>query len=52
MTELEEVRANELPVAQTKAENLFREIDERGLIHPRISENELNDDIYALANEM
>jgi len=52
MTGLEEARANELRVAQTKAENLFREIDVRGLIHPGISESKLNDDIYALAMEM
>ncbi len=52
MTVLEEARANELRVAQTKAENLFREIDARGLIHPGISESKLNDDIYALAKEL
>lgn len=52
MTGFEEARANELRVAQTKAENLFREIDVRGLIHPGISESKLNHDIYALAKEM
>jgi Xaa-Pro dipeptidase len=52
MTELEEVRANELRVAQTKAEKLFHEIDARGLIRPGITESNLNEDIYALAKEM
>jgi Xaa-Pro dipeptidase len=48
----EESRATELREAQTKAENLFREIDARGLIRPGITEHNLNDDIYLLAKEM
>jgi Xaa-Pro dipeptidase len=52
MTEFEEARANELRVAQTKAEKLFQEIDSRGLIRSGITESELNEDIYALAKEM
>ncbi len=45
MTGLEEARANEPRVAHTKAENLFREMDARGLIHPGISASKLNDGI-------
>jgi Xaa-Pro dipeptidase len=49
---LEQTRADELRIAQTKAESLFHEIDARGLIRPDISEGRLNEDIYALANQM
>jgi Xaa-Pro aminopeptidase len=49
---LEQTRADELRVAQTKAENLFHEIDARGLIRPHITESDLNEDIYALAKQM
>jgi Xaa-Pro dipeptidase len=52
MTPSEETRATELREAQNKAENLFREIDLRGLIRPGVSESKLNEDIYALAKEM
>ncbi len=51
-TALEEVRATELLEAQTKAAQLFRTIEARGLIHPGITESRLNEDIYALAKEM
>jgi Xaa-Pro dipeptidase len=49
---LEEKRVAELKAAQTKAENLFREVEARGLIRPGITEGELNAEIYALAEEM
>jgi Xaa-Pro dipeptidase len=52
MTEPEETRAAELLEAQNKAEQLFGEIDVRGLIRPGVSESKLNEDIYALAKEM
>jgi hypothetical protein len=52
MADFEETRANELMQAQIKAEALFREVEERGLIRPGITENVLNADIYALAKEM
>jgi Xaa-Pro dipeptidase len=49
---LEQARADELRVAQTKAESLFHEIDARALIRPDITESSLNEDIYALAKQM
>jgi Xaa-Pro dipeptidase len=52
MTASEWAREKELLEAQTKAENLFREIDAGTLIRPGITESSLNDDIYALAKEM
>jgi Xaa-Pro dipeptidase len=51
-TDLEDARANELRLAQTKAEKLFHEIEARGLIRADITESKLNEDIYALAKEM
>jgi Xaa-Pro dipeptidase len=47
-----EERARELGAAQSKAEELFGEIERRGLIRPEITESGLNDEIYALAQEM
>jgi Xaa-Pro dipeptidase len=52
MEESEKRRAEELLEAQSKAEQLFREVEARGLIRSGISENTLNADIYALAKEM
>jgi Xaa-Pro dipeptidase len=52
MAESEERRAVELLEAQSKAEQLFREVEARGLIRSGISENTLNADIYELAKEM
>src|ERR1700722_18322743 len=52
MTVLEEDRATELREAQNKAEQLFHEVEARGLIRPGITESTLNADIYALAQEM
>jgi Xaa-Pro aminopeptidase len=48
----EETRAAELLAAQTKAAQLFREVETRGLIRPGMSEGALNAEIYALAQEM
>jgi Xaa-Pro dipeptidase len=52
MTELEEERAAQLLEAQTKAEKLFYEIESRSLIRPGIAETKLNEEIYALAEEL
>src|SRR5580698_9700269 len=52
MTEVEETRIAELRVAQAKAEELFRAVEERGLVRAGITESQLNEDIYALAKEM
>lgn len=49
---LEQARADELRVAQIKAEKRFHEIAARGLIRPAITESNLNEDIYALAKQM
>ncbi len=38
--------------AQAKAELLFRQVEERGLIRAGITEKELNEEIFALAEEM
>ena len=48
----EQQRVTELRAAQLKAEQLFLEIEKRGLIRPGISESRLNADIYDLAKEM
>jgi Xaa-Pro dipeptidase len=47
-----EARASELREAQSKAKGLFSEVERRGLIRPGITESGLNDEIYALAQEM
>jgi len=52
MTGPEEIRAKELLEAQAKAEALFREVESRELIRPGITEGALNEEIYALAQEM
>jgi Xaa-Pro dipeptidase len=49
---LEEQRVTELRIAQNKAERLFGEIKQRGLIRAGLSESRLNEDIYKLAKEM
>ena len=46
--EWEETRAAELLEAQSKAVELFNQIEERELIRPGITEKDLNADIYAL----
>ena len=48
----EEQRVIELRIAQNKAEQLFGEIEQRGLIRAGLSESRLNEDIYKLAKEM
>jgi Xaa-Pro dipeptidase len=52
MTVTEDKRASGLLESQIKAEALFHEIEARGLIRPGITEQSLNADIYALAQEM
>lgn len=52
MAATEEQRATELLGAQTRAEGLFNEVEVRGLIRAGITENSLNAEIYALAQEM
>jgi Xaa-Pro dipeptidase len=52
MAATEEQRASELLAAQTRAEALFHEVEARGLIRPGITENGLNAEIYALAQEL
>ena len=49
---LQEQRVTQLRIAQSKAERLFREIEQRGLIRAGLSESRLNEDIYNLAKEM
>jgi Xaa-Pro dipeptidase len=48
----EETRAAQLLEAQSKAVQLFNQIEARELIRPGITEKDLNADIYALAKEM
>jgi len=52
VVEFEEGRAVQLRAAQVKAEQLFREVEARGLIRPGLTEVDLNDAIYALAEEL
>lgn len=52
MTDVETERIRELKAAQDKAEQLFREVEDRGLIRPGMRESELNEEIYALAQEL
>ena len=48
----EEQRVTELRTAQTKAEQLFREVENRNLIRCGVSESRLNAEVYELAKEM
>jgi Xaa-Pro dipeptidase len=48
----EERRVAQLRIAQSKAERLFHEIENRGIIRAGISESRLNDEIYDLAREI
>jgi Xaa-Pro aminopeptidase len=52
MPPAEEMRIAELRAAQTKAENLFHEVEARGLIRAGVTEGQLNEEIYGLAKEM
>lgn len=45
-------RVTELKAAQSKAEQLFREVEERGLIRAGVTESQLNQEIYELAKEL
>jgi hypothetical protein len=48
----EERKVTELRIAQSKAEQLFHEVEARGLIRAGIAESQLNQKIYDLAKEM
>jgi Xaa-Pro dipeptidase len=48
----EERKVTELQIAQGKAEQLFHEVEARGLIRAGITESQLNQEIYDLAKEM
>lgn len=52
MEQLEDARVLGLLDAQIKAQNLFAEIEEQGLIRPARSETQINESIYALAHQM
>jgi len=52
MAQVESSRAAALLQAQQKANELFQAIETRGLIRPNVPESQLNQDIYALAQEM
>jgi Xaa-Pro dipeptidase len=52
MADLEQLRTRELREAQNRAVQLFHEVEARGLIRPGITEGQLNNEIYALAQEM
>lgn len=45
-------KVTELRIAQNKAEQLFHEVEARGLIRAGIAESQLNQEIYGLAKEM
>ena len=49
---LEEKKVTELRTAQNKAEQLFHEVEARGLIRAGISESQLNGGVYELARKM
>jgi Xaa-Pro dipeptidase len=52
MVELEAARTAHLLDAQTKAEQLFREIETRDIIRAGVTEKDVNDAIFALAKEL
>ncbi|MGA8271633.1 MAG: M24 family metallopeptidase [Candidatus Sulfotelmatobacter sp.] len=52
MEQLEEVRVAGLLDAQAKAQRLFAAVEEQNLIRSGISETEINESIYALAQRM
>lgn len=52
MTQVESSRTAALLQAQQKANQLFQAIEARGLIRPNVLESQLNQDIYALAQQM
>ena len=52
MEQLEDARITGLLDAQSKAQRLFQEVGELGLIRPGRSENEINESVYTLAQRM
>jgi Xaa-Pro dipeptidase len=52
MTDTEQIRTTQLKDAQNKAEELFQQVEARGLVRSGITEGQLNDEIYALAREL
>jgi len=52
MDQPEEALAAALLDAQTKAQALFSEVQTRSLIRPGVTENEINANVYALAEQM
>src|SRR5271154_187490 len=52
MEQLEDARVAALLDAQIKAQTLFTEIEAQGLIRPGRSETEINESVYALAQQM
>jgi Xaa-Pro dipeptidase len=52
MVELEAARTARLRDAQIKAEQLFREIETRGLLRPGVTEKDVNDAVFSLAKEL
>jgi Xaa-Pro dipeptidase len=49
---LEDQKVTELRIAQNKAEELFHEVEARGLIRPGVTESQLSREIHDLASEM
>jgi hypothetical protein len=52
MEQFEDTRVAGLLDAQIKAQRLFDEVEELGLIRPGTSETEINESIYTLAQRM
>lgn len=52
MEQLEDTRIAGLLDAQIKAQRLFAEVEEHGLIRPGTCETEINESIYTLAQRM
>jgi len=52
MNKIEADRAAALLQAQEKADQLFRQVEARGVIRPNVLESRINQDIYDLAQEM
>ena len=52
MEQLEDARIAGLLDAQSKAQKLFEEVGELGLIRPGTCESEINESIYTLAQRM
>ncbi len=52
MNKAEQDRAAALLQAQQKADELFKEVEARGIIRPNVLESQINQDIYDLAERM